>query len=313
MGLPNGIIKYDIRTQDRHEVYTIETTRAGLLARGIYKIKVDPHGNKWVATYGGGLSKFDGSRWTTYTPYGAGPTTYGPDWIKFTPGKGLGDLWVYDMVFEPQGTLWVATWKGVSYFDGKSFKTYSEEAGLADQWVYSIAQEKGQILWFGTERGVTRYDGSSWKNYTHEDGLGADPSRLDQHDLYKPDSRHHAKTEKRVGEANPNYVLAIAVDRNNTKWFGTWGAGLSRFNGSTWQNYTKNDGLGGNFIHALAIDPEGTLWAGTDGGVSWFDGVRWQTLTTQDGLMDNNVFSLAFDRDINWIGTWKGLNRLELR
>lgn len=313
MGLPSGIIKYDTRTQDRHQIYTISNTQAGFLARGIYKIKIDPEGNKWVATYGGGLSKFNGKRWTTFTPYGSGSATFGPSWVKYTPEEGLGDLWVYDMVFGPQGDMWVATWKGVSHFDGKRFTTYSEEEGLADKWVYSIALEGNKILWFGTEGGVTRYDGTSWKSYTHKNGLGADPTRLETTNLFRPNTPHHAKSKKKVGEPNPNYVLAITIDQNQHKWFGTWGAGLTRFDGSTWTTYTRNEGLGGNFIHALSMDYEGNLWAGTDGGVSWFDGKQWHTLTTQDGLLDNNVFSLAFNKEEKWIGTWKGLNRLRMK
>ena len=72
------------------------------------------------------------------------------------------------------------------------------------------------------------------------------------------------------------------------------------------------DGLGGNFIHTVAIDPKGTLWVGTDGGVSKFDGKNWKTYTTRDGLLNNNVFSIAFDREGHkWFGTWKGLSKLE--
>ena len=103
------------------------------------------------------------------------------------------------------------------------------------------------------------------------------------------------------------------MDQKQNKWFGTWGAGLSRFDGTTWTTFTRNEGLGGNFIHALSIDQEGNLWVGTDGGLSWFDGTRWRTLTTQDGLMDNNVFSLALNQEDIWIGTWKGLNRLQMK
>ena len=65
----------------------------------------------------------------------------------------------------------------------------------------------------------------------------------------------------------------------------------------------------GNYIHALAIDHEGYLWAGTNGGASWFDGTRWHNLNTHDGLINNNVFSFAFDaKGRRWFGTWTGLS-----
>lgn len=312
MGLPNGVINYDTRTRDKHVIYTPESTGGGLVSKGIYIIRVDDKGNKWIGTYGGGLVKFDGKGWKRYTP-----------------ADGLGDLWVYDIVFDKKdGRMWVATWKGVSVFDGKLFKNYTVADGLIDKWVYAITLDKSGIFWLGTEAGVNSYDGKEWKSYNHKDGLGAEVSEEDktipknQFDLsqdgdvkgYNSDSsagRHHASVEKRNVGPNPNFVISIAVDNDNNKWFGTWGAGLSRFDGKTWKTYTKNDGLGGNFIHALAVESDGTLWAGTDGGASWFDGRSWKTYSKRDGLVDNNVFSIAFDAGGNkWFGTWTGLSRL---
>jgi ligand-binding sensor domain-containing protein len=312
LGLSNGIIRYNTKTPDTHEIFTTRSTQGGLLSNGIYSLKVDTQGNKWIGTYGGGLTKYDGHQWFTFTPYGAGlAASYGKDWQSYAAGAGLGDLWVYDTTFDTQRNLWVATWKGVSKFDGKTFTTYTMEDGLIDKWVYAIAIDHEGIFWFGTEGGVTRYDGKIWKSYTHADGLGAkitNPSSSS----YEAPSPHHTTPEKRVASVNPNYVLAIAVDQKDHKWFGTWGAGLSRFDGKNWKTYTTQDGLGGNFIHALAIDRKGILWAATDGGVSKFDGKKWKTYTTQDGLLNNNVFSIAFDKEGNkWFGTWAGLSKLE--
>lgn len=313
LGMSNGIIRYDTRTLDKHIIYTSSSTSGGLLSNGIYKIKIDSEGNKWIGTYGGGLSKFDGVNWTTYTPYGGGLVAkYGKDWEIYPKGKGLGDLWVYDMAFDKEGRLWIATWKGASLFDGKSFKTYTTDDGLIDKWVYSIVIDKDGIFWFGTEGGVTRYDGKIWASYTHADGLGADIEELSPQVKYDEKTRHHSTITKNIGTPNPNYVLATTIDKENNKWFGTWGAGLSKFNGKRWKTYTAKNGLGGNFVHVLKVDKKGRIWAGTDGGVSIFDGKRWKTYTTKDGLLDNNVFSIAFDNKGNkWIGTWKGLSKLE--
>ena len=312
LGLSNGIIRYDTRTADDHEVFTTRSTQGALLSNGIYAIEVGADGRKWIGTYGGGLSSFDGHRWTTYTPYGGGsPVTYGDQWQIYPMGSGLGDLWVYDMAFDEAGDLWIATWKGVSKFDGKTFTNYTTRDGLIDQWVYAIEIDREGVFWFGTEGGVTRFDGSSWQSYTHDDGLGADfPASTP--DTYRPPSLHHTTSEKTVSEPNPNYILSMAVDRNNHKWFGTWGAGLSRFDGQEWKTYTMEDGLSGNFVHAVKQDPEGNIWVGTEGGISRFDGNSWKNYNTGDGLLDNNVFSIAFDQKGNkWFGTWSGLSKFQ--
>jgi len=313
LGLPSGIIRYDTRTPDQYEIFTIRSTD-GLLARGIFKVAIDPQGVKWIGTYGGGLSRYDGREWLTYTPYGGGKISYDHRWTTYPRGKGLGDLWVYDILFESDGAMWIATWKGASYFNGKSFKTYTQKDGLLDKWVYAIAKDQDGILWFGTEGGVNRFDGQNWTGYTHLDGLGGDigsPQTLgDSYDDNEP--RHHGGEHKNNRQANPNYVLDIVVDHQNVKWIGTWGAGLSRFDGKHWTTFTAGHGtIGGNFVHALEVDREGTLWAATDKGVSRFDGKTWLTYTTADGLLDNNVFSIAFDREGNkWFGTWTGLSKM---
>lgn len=309
LGLSSGIIRYDTQTQDQYQIYTNRNTK-GLLANGIYKIAVDQKGEKWIGTYGGGLSHFDGKRWQTFTPYGGGEITYGAAWTVYPKGSGLGDLWVYDIFFDNDGTAWIATWKGVSHFDGTSFTTYTEEAGLLDKWVYAIAKDKNGLFWFGTEGGLNSFDGKNWKGYTHKDGLGAKiiPPKPEGHQA----AGHHQQDQKNNPMGNPNYVLDIAVDHNNVLWIGTWGAGLSRFDGKTWTNYIAGNGtIGGNFVHALEVDAEGVLWAGTDGGVSRFDGLTWTSYTTRDGLQDNNVFSIAFDSSGNkWFGTWTGLSKM---
>ncbi|MCG3111567.1 MAG: hypothetical protein MCM46_07050 [Candidatus Manganitrophus sp. SB1] len=313
LGLASGLIRYDTRTPDRHEIFTVRSTQ-GLLAKGIYKVSVDPQGRKWVGTYGGGLSRFDGREWVTYTPYGGGRITYDAAWTIYPAGNGLGDLWVYDIYFDPDGTAWIATWDGVSRFDGKTFKTYHEEDGLLDKWVYAIAKDHDGNFWFGTEGGINRFDGKNWTGFTHRDGLGAEigPPAIARPKDEAYEEGHHGRGNKENQTANPNFVLDIAVDRENHIWVGTWGAGLSRFDGRRWTTYTAGSGtIGGNFVHALEIDSKGILWAGTDRGVSRFDGQSWRTYTTADGLQDNNVFSIAFDAQGNkWFGTWTGLSKM---
>ena len=66
-GTHNGVMRYDT-VREEQQVYN---TRNGLLSNIVHTVVVDPKGNKWVGTYGGGLSRFDGKSWTAFTPYGA--------------------------------------------------------------------------------------------------------------------------------------------------------------------------------------------------------------------------------------------------
>lgn len=305
VGTSNGLLRYDLVREEQKSY----TTKNGLLSNIIHTVAIDPKGNKWIGTYGGGLSKFDGKQWTTYTPYGSGSTaSYGEaSWTRFGSGKGLGDLWVYGVHFDPKGTLWVATWKGVSRFDGKFFQTYTTDDGLIDKWVYTLAQDQKGTFWFGTEGGVSRFDGKSWKSWTNKEGVGAEVARVKPPEVadlqFVP--QHHQGGDKPL-EYNPNYVVSSVIDSQNRLWVGTLGGGLSQFDGKKWKSYTIQDGLAGNIIHALKFDAKGTLWIGTDGGVSRFDGKKFKNFTEKEGI--GAVYAIAIDRQGHkWFGTFGGV------
>lgn len=312
VGMLGGLIQYDTRTEKEHILYTPRQTGGGLVSDGVFSIEIGPRGNKWIGTYGGGLIQFDGTHWQSYTPFGHGSVIeYGDHWTAYQSGQGLGDLWVYDVAFDRKGRMWVATWKGVSLLEEGSFKTYSVMDGLVDQWVYAIAVDHDNSLWLGTEGGVTHFDGRRWKSYTHADGLGAEiqQSVLDSQYTHMPP--HHSGATKQATMSNPNYVVAITIDSKGVKWFGTYGAGLSRFDGKSWRTYTTAEGLPGNFVFAVAADRKGHIWAGTNSGIGYFTGKKWNVYTRKDGLIDDFVYSILIDQDgSKWFGTRHGITRL---
>jgi hypothetical protein len=65
-------------------------------------------------------------------------------------------------------------------------------------------------------------------------------------------------------------VASVVVDAAGRKWFGTWGGGLSLFDGRNWWTFDEASGLSSNFVRALAAGPDGSLWAGGRGGVDRF-------------------------------------------
>ncbi len=311
VGTSNGLIRFN-RKKETHQVFNAK--RAGLLSNVIVSINPDQKGNVWIGTYGGGLARFDGSHWEIFTPYGHGSKRYGTSWAQYTQQKGLGDLWVYDLLFEPDGSMWVATWKGASHSEKDGFTTYTMDDGLVDKWVYTVEREVSGVLWFGTEGGINRFDGSSWQAWTHKDGLGASIrkplKRPKSDDGYDEDEAHHLQRGRENQETNPNYVISSVIDKNGMKWFGTWGGGLSRFDGKHFKNYTTKEGLPGNIINAIEIDSEGIMWIGTNKGVSRYDGSTFKNFTKMDGLLGDYVFSIAIDQDGHkWFGTFGGLSR----
>ena len=319
IGTTAGLLRFNRRT----ETHTLYTAKHGLLSNIILVIRVDAKNRVWVGTYGGGLSCFDPKgppdhQWTTYTPFGVGDSRYGTHWRTYRHGEGIGDLWVYDLLFEPDGTMWAATWKGASRFDGSRFHTYTTRDGLADKWVYTLQRAPSGTLWFGTEGGVTRYlpragAAARWKSWTHDDGVGAVLAEAPSASPYNAIAPHHETGGKTVAGYNPNYIITSALDRQGRLWVGTWGAGLGRFDGRSWKNYTTADGLSGNHVNSIVFDRNGDLWIGTDGGVTRLDPADGGTTNygRQDGLLAVPIYSITVDADGGkWFGTIGGITRV---
>ncbi|MEL0585353.1 MAG: two-component regulator propeller domain-containing protein [Candidatus Thiodiazotropha sp. (ex. Lucinoma kazani)] len=295
VGTSVGVLEIDL---NNHSIRNTFTREHGLANEYVFAIGIDQTGYKWFGTNAGGMSRYRDGEWKTWFPM-----------------HGLADYWIYSFAWQPDGTQWIGTWAGVNSLHPVSgeIKTYVSE--LINEWVYGIAVDSKNRVWFGTEGGISRFDSKQWESWDHADGLGAENSEQ------KPFSKNtglgtrnrHDLGLLSGGEAtyNPNYVFTVLIDQQDNLWAGTWGGGLSRFDGETWTNYTVEDGLAGNIVYSIAQEPSGVLWIGTNNGLSRFDGERWTKYGRNDGFVDLNVYSVAIAPDGNvWAGTKGAVLRL---
>ncbi len=107
---------------------------------------------------------------------------------------------------------------------------------------------------------------------------------------------------------NSSYVISSLEDSDGNLWFGTWGGGVSRYDGETFTHYTRNEGLTNNRIYAILEDSRGHIWLGTYlGGACMYDGKTFTHFTEKEGLSSNNVRSILEDSQGNiWFGTGGG-------
>ncbi|MFQ5618247.1 MAG: two-component regulator propeller domain-containing protein [Rhodospirillales bacterium] len=294
VGTSVGALEIDLATQEMANVFT---RQHGLANEYVFAIGVAPSGAVWFGTNAGGTSTYKDGAWKTYFPM-----------------HGLADYWVYSFAFQGDD-VWIGTWNGVNKFEPatQTFTTFREE--LVNIWVYGIDIDAQGRIWFGTEGGVSMLDGERWTSWTHDDGLGASNLRA------LPESpntglgtrkRHDLSVFVGTRESyNPNYVFATKTDSlGRGVWFGTWGGGVSLFDGGeTWTTYTDADGLAGNIVYSIAQEPGGILWFGTNHGVSRFDGKTWTNF--RHGLLGPHVFAIAVQDDgVVWLGTKGGVTRL---
>ncbi|HEY5896274.1 MAG TPA: two-component regulator propeller domain-containing protein [Burkholderiales bacterium] len=311
VGTSGGLVRYDTRDGS----FKLFDTRGGLLSNGMFAVR-KVHGKIAVGTYGGGLSLLDerSETWKTYNI---------PD--------GLGDGFVYDILSASNGDIWIATWSGVNRVRGGKlddprqwdlFTVANTKGGLPNDWVYALAEGKGGDVWLATEGGVALFSGGRWQNWNHAKGLGAPFDKVKNDIAFKADpsleSRHHARQKEEMGlqavnvAYNPNYVIALKIDARGDVWAGTWGGGLSRFDGKQWVTYTTAEGLPSNHVFMLQTDPSGDLWVGTNNGLAlWRDGKVVRNLTVAEGLFSNNVFTMAATPQGDfWVGSFGGVAHL---
>jgi len=294
----------------------------GLPDVNVLAILEDREGYLWFGTEDGGVSRYDGQSFTT-----------------FTKEDGLAGNGVTSILEDREGYLWFGAggWNvegsGVSRYDGHGFVTFTTEDGLAHNNVWSILEDKEGCLWFGTSGGgVSHYDGHGFVTFTTEDGLahndiraivedrdgnlwfgtyGGGVSRYDVAKLRDGRSFVNFTTEDGL---NFNSVTSIAEDKEGNLWFGTYWGGVSRYDGTSFLKFSRKDGLADNRITSIAEDRESNLWFGTyAGGVSCYDGKRFLTFTVEDGLADNRVNSILEDGGgYLWFGTYGGASRYDM-
>ncbi len=113
------------------------------------------------------------------------------------------------------------------------------------------------------------------------------------------------------------FVPSIVQGENGHLWFATYGGGLGHFNGREISTYTTRDGLAHNEVWTVFIDLDGTLWVGTEKGLSRFDTTkeapaRFTNYTTDDGLANDEISAILRDsKGFLWIGTEGGLSRYD--
>jgi serine phosphatase RsbU (regulator of sigma subunit)/streptogramin lyase len=100
-------------------------------------------------------------------------------------------------------------------------------------------------------------------------------------------------------------IRCMLEDKSGNLWFGTYGGGVSRYDGKSFTSFTEKEGLANNGVRSILEDKSGNLWFGTDGGgVSRYDGKSFTSFTEKEGLANNGVRSILEDKSGNlWFGT----------
>ena len=256
---------------------------------GISSIFQDSYGNYWIGSLQEGVAVYNGKTF-----------------VYFSSKDGLTDNQIHSIQEDKEGVIWFNTQKGVSNYDGKRIKNYTDVGtkkfqNLSNEPLQGKWMKSDKDLWFeaGIKDGVYRFDG---QNLIY---LAFPP-----HKILNPYDNLFAVTD-------------ISKGKNNMIWFGTY-AGVFGYNGSDF-TIINDETLGFDrkieplHIRSILEDSKGRLWIGNNGiGILLKDGESIINFSNKNNLIHPNskrngdkspqgtlehVFTIAEDNKGNiWFG-----------
>ena len=128
-------------------------------------------------------------------------------------------------------------WLNLAFSQNFPSKNYNAANDLPNNTVRALLLDSKNILWIGTDNGVVKKENDVFSYFFEEDGLAL------------------------------NSCWAIAEDKNDHLWFGSYGEGVSVYNGKTFRVISKNEGLAHNEITQL-FAYDNLMFVGTSDGLS---------------------------------------------
>ena len=183
---------------------------------------------------------------------------------------------------DDRGQIWISTNAGVGYLENDRFAPIS---GVPGGPVLGIAQDKAGNLWIANE----------------ESGLFRLSARSEVQQIPRDRLRHK------------DNASALAADPvQGGLWLGFFNGGIEYFrDGEVRASFGAADGLGEGRVSRFRFDPDGTVWAATEGGLSRLKNGRIATLTGKNGLPCDAVHWVIRDNDYSfWLYMPCGLVRI---
>jgi ligand-binding sensor domain-containing protein len=126
------------------------------------------------------------------------------------------------------------------------------------------------------------------------------------------DSVHQAKASmenhpKMIRTQGTNYTQVGCgfQDRAGNLWFGTNGEGVYRYDGKSFTQFTKKDGLSDDDVSVIIEDKSNNILVGTKNGICKYNGRYFSTYTDHFDASKKPISSLFEDSKGNiWFGVW---------
>ncbi|MGC4233990.1 MAG: two-component regulator propeller domain-containing protein [Niabella sp.] len=204
--------------------------------------------------------------------------------------NGLPNNSVLSITQDKAGFIWLGTTLGLNRFDGQRIKSYKYDPrnaeGLSDNRITNLFTDSKGVVWIGTSNGVNLY------------------SR--ERDVFR---------RVALGSSRPLYIYSFFEDAEGNIWIGS-SEGVYILQPGQPRKYlllNADKGLAGNIVRAVKQASDGSIWLGTNVGLSRLNKRNGSYLIKNfkigTGIIDgrqheNYITALEFDTaGYLWIGT----------
>jgi ligand-binding sensor domain-containing protein/signal transduction histidine kinase len=183
---------------------------------------------------------------------------------------------VFSIYEDLAGRIWMGTAQDGLFYWEKGRLTPFPDQTLRNVVISAITVDPEGNIWVGTARGLRRYK----PNFAEGPATG-----------FGSESR------------------SMLVDRHGVLWIGTVNSGLIRYQGGKFTSLHHQDGLASDRILSLCESDDGSLWVGTEDGLSQLSDVKFPIFSQTEGLVQEVCLAVAASPNGGiWAGTSDGMS-----
>ena len=268
---------------------------------------------------------------------------------RISIAEGLSQSYVYDIIQDHNGFIWIATQDGLNRYDGKNFVYYRHDStnssSIADNFIRKLFIDKQNVLWVGTNKGLSRYNESldNFDNFYHQISDSNSLKDNEIWDIYQDKSNDIWVSTKeglhKFDSENNNFsririrgfdsalkeIKTIFQDNRGNYWLGTYDKGIYLANNTlsflvplSGENKWNLSLDAMSLYDLMVIDNQ--YWLATDNGVfvvsKDYKIIKHYSANSEnldERLLSNNVRTITLlDNSMVWLGTLNGLNIINL-
>jgi signal transduction histidine kinase/streptogramin lyase len=222
----------------------------------------------------------------------------------------LSNTGVASVLAATDGSVWIATYVGLNRWKNGQISAFGGRDGKLNRLVpNSLFQDSHGRIWVSTPGAFGHLENDRFVpvhgipgGSVHgivEDRAGNLWIANEEHGLFRLSPRNEVQQIPWASFGHKDNAVAIAADPlRGGLWVGFYQGGVLYFSdGQVRATYNAANGLGDGTVNDFQFDPNGTVWAATEGGLSRLQGGRAATLTSKNGLPCDAVHWVIQDND----------------